>query len=341
MSGGVIIFFILLYIIWFIEHNNENGSIKTLFDAFWYSVVTLTTVGYGDYFPVSTAGRVVGLILVLFSLGLFGYIIGNLTNNLREYMEKKKLGQYGTKMENHVIIVGWNNFGKLIADQVVQAKQDITVITDEKDDIDLIHANYDDKVFALFSDLNAFENFEKVNIEKSSSVFINIPDDTQALVYLLNIKKKYPSINTVVSLSNSELKDTFYSAGACYVISEKELSSRLIASYIFEPDVAYYTEDLLATSISQDATDILELKVNRNNVYCGRDYVDVFVDLKKTYNSVLIGIGRKAEARFKLIKNPNAGETIKHGDYLIVISDGFAKDKIIKAFAVKEGRVQV
>ncbi len=336
---GVVFFFLLLFIIWIFEHNQEDASIKTFFDVIWFSVVTLTTVGYGDYYPITFVGRITGLILVLFSFGLLGYVIGNLTNKIREYMEKKKYGQFGTNMENHIVIIGWNNFGKLIADQIINANQSIAVITDFKDNIDLIHTNYGDKVFTLFSDLNAFEDFKKVNIEKTCSVFLNLPNDSKALVYLLNIKKVYPSINTVVSLSNSELKDTFYSAGANYVISEKELSSRLIASYIFEPDVAHYTEDLITTSSDQDATDILELMVTENNPYVNQDYIDVFIDMKKTYNTVLIGISRKENGVYRLIKNASAGETIQLNDYLIVISDGIAKSTLTKKFSIKEGRI--
>jgi voltage-gated potassium channel len=338
LLGGSLTFFILLILIWIFEKQNEHSSIKTLFDAFWYSVVTLTTVGYGDYYPVTQAGKVIGLILVIFSLGLLGYIISNLTNKIREYMEKKKLGQFGTDTKGHVVIIGWNNFSKLIADQVVQAKQNIVIITDKKDDLDLIHDIYSEKVLGLFSELNTFENFSKINIENSSSVFISIRSDSDTLVYLLNIKKVFPSINVVISLSNSELKDTFYSAGANYVISEKELSSRLIASFIFEPDVAYYTEDLITTALVRESSDILELKIKEGNPFVDREYLQAFFDLKKKYNSVLIGLSRKKGDVFVLNKNPGSEEVILKGDYLILISDGHSKKRLIQDFGVPEGR---
>ncbi len=337
--GGLIFFFLLLLVIWLFEKEQENSSIKTLFDAFWYSIVTLTTVGYGDFYPVSVAGKIFGLVLVIFSLGLLGYIISNLTNKIREYMEKKKLGHFGTKAEDHVVIIGWNNFGKLITDQIVNANQKVVVVTDNKNDLELISDLYDDSVFGLFSDLNSFENFNKINILKSVSVFINIPDDSQALVYLLNVKKVFQSLNVVVSLSNSELKDTFYAAGANYVISEKELSSRLIASFIFEPDVAYYTEDLITTASVKEGTDIVEILIVENNPYLNHDYLEAFIDLKKKHNAVLIGISRKINGSYQLIKNPTSGETIKLNDYLIFITDGAVKNKLIEEFAVPEGRI--
>ena len=69
-----------------------------------------------------------------------------------------------------------------------------------------------------------------------------------------------------------------------------------------------------------------------------QDYIDAFVDLKKTYNTVLIGISRKENGMHKLIKNANTGETVKLHDYLIVISDGLSKKKLTNEFKVREGR---
>lgn len=338
--GFIILFFVILALITYFEKGDESSSITSLFDAFWYAVVTLTTVGYGDFYPVTIGGKVVGLILILFSLGLLGYVISSLTNNIRNYMENKRLGHFGTKMENHVVIIGWNNFGKLIVDQIVRAKQKVAIITDNKNDIDLIYDLFDkNKVFVLFSDIDHFESFTKVRIEQSSSVYINIPDDTESLVYLLNLKKSFTNLNIVVSLSNAELRDTFYSAGAKYVISEKEISSKLIASFIFEPDVANYTDDLITTAVTDQGIDMLEFKVIDKNPYLNANYLDAFIDLKKKHNSILVGISKLKDDYYHLYKNPSINLVIEQGDYLLLICDGNTKRDIEKDFGVEEGRM--
>ena len=62
------------------ESKAEGSSIHTLGDALWYSLITLTTVGYGDLSPVTPVGRVVGAVLALCSLGVITAIIGTLIN---------------------------------------------------------------------------------------------------------------------------------------------------------------------------------------------------------------------------------------------------------------------
>ena len=89
----------------FAEKDAEGSNIKSFMDAVWYSIVTLTTVGYGDFYPVTPIGKIIGLTIIIASLGLLGYLIGGISNIIRNYMEKKKDGFYGTKFENHFVIV--------------------------------------------------------------------------------------------------------------------------------------------------------------------------------------------------------------------------------------------
>lgn len=339
ISGALLLFILLLLTILNIEKDAEGSSIKTLFDAFWYSIVTLTTVGYGDSYPITKAGKIVSLILILFSLGVLSYVIGQISSKIQAYMEKKKLGFFGTDFENHVILVGWNNFGKLIADEIIRANQKMAIITDNRDDVDIINELYAENVFVNFGELHSIESLEKTNIKQSVSLFINLSDDSKALVYLINMRKNYNHVSVVVYLSNAELKETFYTAGATYVIPEKDISSKLIASFVFEPDVAKYTEDLITTSFAKDSCDMVEFKVGEKNPLLGTNCLDAFVSLKKDHNAILLGISKKTNSGYSLIKNPGDEVMIDKGDYLILVVDGNTKKEIAKLFEIKEGRM--
>ncbi|MFH1091298.1 MAG: potassium channel family protein, partial [Pseudomonadota bacterium] len=89
---GLIIYVGLLFLLVFLERGGEKANIKNLPDAVWYSLVTLTTVGYGDFFPTTTAGRLVGFLFLLGSVGLLGLLVSRLTDSLATAKERRKMG---------------------------------------------------------------------------------------------------------------------------------------------------------------------------------------------------------------------------------------------------------
>jgi voltage-gated potassium channel len=173
-------------------------------------------------------------------------------------------------------------------------------------------------------------------------VFVNLDDDTEKLVYVLNLKKSFPEAEFVVTLENGDLKNTFLAAGVANTISTKDISSKLLASYMFEPDVATYSESILSFAKSDGDYDMKQLLITPRNPYVGKAYQDVFFDLKKRYNSVLIGITKRDKfGKKKLIKNPLGDLKISPGDHLIVILNGKAFKLLKKVFGVEEGYLKL
>jgi len=340
LCGFIVVYVFLLSILITIENDNPNANIKDLGDAVWFSIVTLTTVGYGDLHPVTKEGRIFGSIFLLASLGFYGVMIGQISSIMNTIKENRRLGMNGTNFSNHVVMIGWTDFGRAVADQLVAAGRNVAIITKEKDNIDIIHEYYPSKkIFTLFSDYNNFELLKKVNIEESSIVFVNLEDDTEKLVFILNLKKHFDNLNYVVTLDNANLKATFQSAGVKYTVSKNEIASKLMASYIFEPDVAIYNEEIIAYPQTDDHYDIKEFMVLDNNPYTGQFYEKVFFDMKKEFNTVLIGIVKVEDGKRNLIKNPEEAIKINSGDYLIMLINKRSVKKIKKYFNVEEGYI--
>ena len=334
----VVLYVVLLFILVFFESASQESAIRDFYDGLWYSIVTLTTVGYGDMYPHTIGGKLIGAIFILGSFSIFGFLIGQISNYMAERLEERKLGFQGTNFTNHAVIIGWNNIGYEVLEQLIGVGKKTAIVTNKRDDIDLIRESYSDKqVFTLLADYNKMEMLEKVNISNSAVVYVNFEDDTEKLVQILNIKKHYNDLKFIVTLDNSNLKNTFLSAGVTYTISKNEISSKLLASYIFEPDVARYSEDILSFAESDDDYDIKEYRVSSENPLTGMAYNDVFLQLKKATNVILIGLSKVKDGERTLIKNPSYDITIESGDYLIMIMNGAASVKIEEMFKTEEG----
>ena len=339
---GLSLLFLLLcnFLLIRFESSSPEGSISNWGDSLWYMFVTLTTVGYGDFYPVTTGGRAIGYIFVFSSLGVLGFLFSTISNKIYKILENKRLGFHGTDFKDHILFVGWNDFSRLVADEVYHSDKKMAVVTNRKDDIDLIYSQYSkDQVFVLFNELSNFEALEKVNANDAATLFISFEDDSEALLFVINFKKLYPNPEIVVSLQKLQLKETFKAAGVTYVITKNEIASKLVASYIFEPDVADMNLDLLSSSRHEEDFDVQQYKVLANNRFVNKDSEEVFHELKTNYNSVMLGLSKTKDGRRVLIKNPPTGTLIEQGDYLILMSSGRAKADLRKIFSTGEGRV--
>lgn len=328
----------LVFLMLELESAAPNARIISIQDGVWYAIATLTTVGYGDLVPVTYSGRMLGFVFLLSSLGIYGFVIGQITNVMRTVKENKAMGLNGTNFENHVIIIGWNDFSQSVIGHLIAAGKKVGIITKDKHDIEIIREYYTtEEVYILYSDYNNFDLMEKSNIRKASIVFINLGDDTEKLVYVINIKKHFTNLNYVVTLDNGNLKSTFHHAGVTYAISKNEISSKLLASYIYEPDVALFTEEIIAYAHHDDEYDMKQVQVKDGNPMIGVYYDKAFFDLKKESNVVLVGIVKVIDGQRKMLKNPEGTLTIDKGDYLVLLMDRRGQQKLKRLFHIEEG----
>ena len=115
---GIIIALIMIIVMLFIfsVEKEANDGLNTLFDAIWYTLVTMTTVGYGDIYPSTVPGRIAAIVLLIAGVAIFGALSGNIASFLFDRQQKKDRGLLKMqKMKNHFIICGYkNNFEKIL-----------------------------------------------------------------------------------------------------------------------------------------------------------------------------------------------------------------------------------
>lgn len=336
--GSIVLYATLLLLLVQYESANTTSAILDLGDAFWWSVVTVTSVGYGDMVPITFAGKVIGFIFLFGSFTMYAILIGQIASIMNNISENKRLGHFGTKLKDHAVIIGWNSFGKTVTDQLVGAGKSVAIITRDKTNIDFIKENYNsNNVFALYTDYSTIEHLQKAKIEDSSMVFVNMEDDTEKLVYILNLKKSFTGLKYIVSLDNADLKQTFVAAGVTYALSKNEIASKLLASYMFEPDVALFNEEIIAVAETDELYDIKQYQVLKSNPYAGMMYDKAFYDIKRACNAVLVGIVKGQNESRKLYKNPDGELPIDVDDYLLLLVNGMGEKKLTQLFRTGEG----
>lgn len=143
---AAILFIIMLVI--FISEQKTNSAINTLFDAFWYTIVTITTVGYGDITPTSILGRISAIILLLVGVAIFGTLSGKIASFILDRQQKRDRGLFKMKnMKNHLLICGWKPGFEDILEGMLSANpeippENIVILNNAKhSEIEVIQAN--------------------------------------------------------------------------------------------------------------------------------------------------------------------------------------------------------
>jgi len=242
-------------------------------------------------------------------------------------------------MQGHVVIIGWDAFSERITWELLNAKREVAIITQQ--DIGPIQEEFHDyPVQAVRRNLTSYDSFSDINIEDSESVFVNLEKDEDSLIAILNMKKLYDDLEYAVILGNDDLLTTFKSAGVSYVVSKSTITARIVTSYIYEEDVAEAESDFLAATETKDDYDIQQYVVTEENPYAKQTYGEAFWDLKNRYNIVPLGLSKPAEQRGGervLHKIPEDDLTVEPGDYFIVALQGKSEKHIEDVFGVTEG----
>ncbi|MDZ5472577.1 potassium channel family protein [Bacillus sp. 31A1R] len=106
----------------------EPNTFPTYFDSFWWVMTTVTTVGYGDFYPISVPGRLYAVFLYLFGIGLIGIVIGKLVDGFAKFRAKKEEGKMSYKGNHHVVIVGWSKRAEYTLDEIIKADHNLEVV---------------------------------------------------------------------------------------------------------------------------------------------------------------------------------------------------------------------
>lgn len=351
---------LLIYVLTAIESQAPGSSIQNWGDAVWYSIVTLATVGYGDKFPITFWGKIIGSFFVISSLFLLTTIISHFSNVIRDFREKTKMGVQGTDFQNHIIIHGWDSFAYSISKILLDTRK-VAVVVHNKEDMDSIYDfppfNDKSKFFAFYSSNDDPEViYESTNMDHAQIVYINSKTDTEKLIATLNFKSvsdKRKGVVTgardlaqykeqfIVTLDDSKFRSTFETAGVKYVISKESIASMLIASYIFEPQVADFSLDIMAGTDSDDTEDfdIQQFKVVKGNPMLGKPFSALpdYFSSNGVERCMAMGISKWKNGAYEITKLPPAGTVIDEGDYLILLLNHDASTKLESRFGVQQG----
>jgi voltage-gated potassium channel len=286
-------------------------------DWLWWSVVTITTVGYGDITPTTAGGRLIGIVLMFIGIGILSMLTATIASFFVERNLRRERGMGAFKLENHIVLCQWNSRAQEILKELRSDERTgdtpIALIAElPTKPID------DDDLHFISGGVNEV-NLRRAGVERAATVVILGDDrveegsrDARTVLATLAVETLNPGAYTIVELVHEENVQHCEHAKADEIIVGHQLSSRLIATSAVDHGLSRVISELLSQRYGQNLERVALPEEMR-----GRTFIDLLVDFKRVNKAVAVAVQRGG----KVITNPDADFVVAEGDYLIAIVD--------------------
>ncbi len=292
-------------------------------DALFMTVITITTIGYEQYIPLSQAGKIFTIVLALTGTGLFFYILANIGEiTFRKFVENvwgKHMEKKIAKLKDHCILCGFGRIGKNIYEFI---KDEIPVVVVEKNPR-ILKRLEEQKILYVAGEAFDEEVLLKAGIKRAKSLIAVLGEDAQNVYVILTARNLNPSIYIVARAENPKVAKKLLHAGANKVLSPYVIGARKMALALLKPNVMDFME--LASPELKYNLQIEEMVVIPGSPLAGKTIIES--NIRKHTNAIILAIKR---ASGEMIFNPTPDTYIQEGDTLIVLGEKEDLDVLAK-----------
>ncbi|MGA7922684.1 MAG: potassium channel protein [Thermoplasmata archaeon] len=309
----------------------------TLFNSFYWGIVTISTAGYGDIVPTNPTAKVVAMATLFTQIFLLAYLISVIASTVTDEAERRALGTLGTDMKGHIVVVGYTGVGQAAVRELLIQDQTVAVITERPEDVAHIRSLAPDRrLFATYGPPAETTMLERVNVAQAHSVIICTSDDATNMIATLNVRSLAPEVRVVVAVSRPELRTTLQTAGVTYVASPSDLGGRMCAAAAFEPDVANALEDVTAADVRSD---MQEYVLRASGPLSGTSFGESEKVVRASTGCLLVGYARpNAAGDFETLLAPPETDRLAAGDAVLIIGTIANTKRFRTWFGVDQGR---
>jgi voltage-gated potassium channel len=283
-------------------------------DSLYMTVITLSTIGYGEVNPVSQAGRIFTLVLIVMGVGFFLYVIGNVVQflvegRIRLILGRHKLDKQIGQLNNHYIVCGYGRMGRALCRYLIQKGLKFVVVEKNEARIPVMNT---DHVLYVSGEATIEENLHKAGIKRASNLIATLGTDADNVFLVLLAKGLNPDLYVVARASQNASKKPLYTAGANVVVSPFDVGARRMAHAILRPNVIRFLEYAFA----DEDTDIHieEISVAESSMLVGVPLMES--GIRQDHNLMILSI---IKADGEMVFNPSADTIIRSDEKVIAV----------------------
>ena len=312
----------------------EIGKITEGEAPFWWAIVTMTTVGYGDFTPKTLEGRMFAVFVMFAGISLTAMFTAIISSIFVAKRIREEKGLEKVNIKNHIILCGWNRNADKIIDSIQYLaeapRKNVVLINDlDEEEIARLKTRYRKiRLHFVVGDFTSEQVLEKANLEAAETVIIIPSDindsiqnpDDKTIRAALTIKGLEPNIRLIAYLHDRENLTHIKRANADEVVISDDFGAYMLASHVMNPGIPQ-TVNRLLDNVSKNRFK----RVDIPSEFIGKPFDNLFNHFRKKNNSILVGVFSEEE-------NLGIGE--------ILSADTLALDAFIER-KLKEGGISL
>lgn len=286
----------------------------TVIDALYMTLITLTTVGFGEVNPLSDGGRVFTIVLLLAGGGGVAYgatIIGEylVTISITGLARERRMKKMISEINNHYIVCGYGRVGQNAAEFMQQSTSRPVVVIDAREErlADL----RDEGGLYILGDATDDDVLFEAGVDRAKGLLVCTGDDANNLFVVLSSRAINPELNIVARATNPQNETKMLRAGASKVISPYRIGGHRMANLLVRPNVADFLDVVMLDSGLELWME--ELRIAPNSTLVGKTIIEA--DMRRQTGVTLVAVQRHGQNMVA----PDGQLQLLAGDAVIVL----------------------
>jgi voltage-gated potassium channel len=286
----------------------------TVFEAFYMTVITISTVGFSEIRTLDTTGRTITIVIIVLGMSVGTYTIGMIVRwfvegELVKYFGRMRLQKQISTLKGHFIICGYGRIGRIICDELHKDGKDFVVI---EQDVATIEAAVQEKYLFLDMDATSEEALVKAGIMTAKGLVSVVNSDANNVFITLTARGLRPDIFILARASEEKNEEKLIKAGATRVISPYQIGARRMAQVLNRPTVVDFID--IAMMGNQLGLIMEEATVGQGSHLVGKTLISS--NLRQDFGVIIVAIKKISG---EMIFNPTPLEKLDAGDVIVVL----------------------
>ncbi|PEJ33876.1 potassium channel protein [Bacillus pseudomycoides] len=281
----------------------------SLFQAFWMTMITVLTVGYGDAVPLTQGGKIFALLIIPVGVGIVTYAIGVVAamiieGNLFHAVRRKKMGKQIAQIQDHIIVCGCGRVGLQVVHELQEKNIPFVVVDKEEAVLEK------EKLLYVHGDATEDQVLRKSGITRAAGLVAIVANDAENVFITLTARGLNSTIKIVARAEKPETEGKLRRAGANKVINPSSMAGIHIAKGIANPLTVHYIDTVLYGT--DQAFAIEEVQIGERSFLIGKTLIES--NVRNQFDVTILAILRDGN----IIHNPTGQEKLQEHDMIIV-----------------------